>query len=218
MDQLVSTVHFLRDDNAAIRGDLQKLSLQLSELTFAVPDAIDSSETTGSRRTYVKITRTAVSSARRPQSRDKLAAPSSARHRQNTAGPPTPAAPSSSDVEHAEVLDQPGDGYKVVNYRKRRPPPGIGARKNAPESSVPRPPARRALFDSRPHPSTTYEELSELVSSTLELGSFTCKKLRSNMTRMLRFTKAPPLITLIVSTMLACGPREACLGLFGVRL
>ncbi|KAG0412361.1 hypothetical protein HPB47_010501 [Ixodes persulcatus] len=112
VDQLLSTVQFLRDDNAALRGDLQKLSLRLSELTLAAPDAIDSSETTESRRTYVKVARSAVSSVRRPQSRDKVAAPSSAGHRQNAAGPPTPAAPSSGDLEQAEALDQPGDGYK----------------------------------------------------------------------------------------------------------
>ncbi|KAG0412499.1 hypothetical protein HPB47_010366 [Ixodes persulcatus] len=85
VDQLVSTVQFLRDDNAALRGDLQKLSLRLSELTLAAPDAIDSSETTESRRTYVKVARSAVSSVRRPQSRDKVSAPSSAGHRQNAA-------------------------------------------------------------------------------------------------------------------------------------
>ncbi|KAG0435876.1 hypothetical protein HPB47_018272 [Ixodes persulcatus] len=90
VDQLVSTVQFLRDDNAALRGDLQKLSLRLSELTLATPDAIDSSETTESRRTYVKVARSAVSSVRRPQSMDKVAAPSSAGPRQNAAGPPTP--------------------------------------------------------------------------------------------------------------------------------
>ncbi|KAG0421739.1 hypothetical protein HPB47_002399 [Ixodes persulcatus] len=68
-------------------GNIQKVSLQLSELTLAVPDAIDSSETTESRRTYVKVARSAVSSARRPQSRDKVSAPSSVGRRQNKAVP-----------------------------------------------------------------------------------------------------------------------------------
>ncbi|KAG0412550.1 hypothetical protein HPB47_010309 [Ixodes persulcatus] len=123
VDELVSTVHFLRDDNAVIQGDLQKLSLQLSELTLAVPDAIDFSETTESRRAYIKVARSAVSSARRPQLRNKLAAPSSAGHRQNTAGPPTLAAPSSSDVKHAEVLDKPAMGTRssiTANFVRRQ--------------------------------------------------------------------------------------------------
>lgn len=180
VDELVGTVRFLRDDNTAIRGELRELSIQLSGLTLAAPDAIDSSETTESRRTYVKVARSAVSSsAHRPHSKDQVVAPSSTGHRQNAAGHPTPAAPSSGATEQAEPLDQPGDGYRLVSYRKRRPPPGMGARKDAPVSSVPRPPAKRALFVSRLRPSTTLEELSELLSSTLEVGSFTCKKLRS---------------------------------------
>ncbi|KAG0419264.1 hypothetical protein HPB47_004240 [Ixodes persulcatus] len=106
VDKLVSTVQFLRDDNAALRGDLQKLSLRLSELTLAAPDAIDSSETTESRRTYVKVARSAVSSF--------FCSSSSIKGQGGRAklrwAPPNRSR--SGDIEQAEALDQPGDGYK----------------------------------------------------------------------------------------------------------
>lgn len=146
----------------------------MSALTQATPDGSRTSEATASRPAYVEVAQTAVSPVSRPNIKGQ-AVTGPTGHRQKVARLPPLAALSSSAAQNTNALDQLRDGYKVFNCRKRLPPTGVGTRKTAPVSAKP---AKSALFFSMFFSSTTCEDLSELVSSKLQVGSFTCKKLR----------------------------------------
>lgn len=181
VDQLVDTVRFLRDENPAISGELGKVSNQLLLLTRTAPDSVYSPEVTENRPSYVRTARTTISAVRRPAastSKRQTIILGTARSRcDHTATPAGVSSPNA--IASAEAVVEPGDEFNIVTYAKRCPSPGVRARLNAPVASVPRPPAKRALLASRLNPSTTREYLKELVSFTLEVGSYTCTKIRS---------------------------------------
>lgn len=191
VDRLEATVTSLKLENAAMRLELKNNnSLVMKRLDFVntnlakALDALLTIQPTGPGYASVAKNTTKQTSDETPPVRPNAANKAPANNetqrpsRQSTSASTAPSTNSDNVSPSSGKRNQPEDGWNEVRRRRKAEIRG-GASKSTTLRTVPRGPARKALFVTRMNPDTTTEDIEQFVADVVKDDTLVCTRLNS---------------------------------------